>query len=141
MRQILAIGGGGFMMESTPSPVDRLIRDLTAKTQPAVCFLATPSGDLPAHIDRFHETYGALGCDTSHLAFFRQPDSLVPHADVAHLQASFLRCRSRDGSDGRDANRRSLLLQRDTENLGALENKTKCILACQEKPVKTVQVS
>ncbi|WP_321921140.1 Type 1 glutamine amidotransferase-like domain-containing protein [Paraburkholderia guartelaensis] len=75
MRQILAIGGGGFMMESTPSPVDRLIRDLTAKTQPAVCFLATPSGDLPAHIDRFHETYGALGCNTSHLAFFRQPDS------------------------------------------------------------------
>jgi dipeptidase E len=75
MRHILAIGGGGFMMENAASPVDTLIRDLTGKTRPAVCFLATPSGDLPAHIDRFHETYGALGCATSHLAFFRQPDS------------------------------------------------------------------
>lgn len=75
MRHILAIGGGGFMMESTPSPVDTLIRDLAGKAQPRIAFLATPSGDLPAHIDRFHETYGALGCETTHLAFFRQPDS------------------------------------------------------------------
>ena len=75
MRRILAIGGGGFMMENSPTPVDELIRDLTKKAHPSVCYLATPSGDLPAHIDRFHQTYGDIGCETSHLAFFRQPNS------------------------------------------------------------------
>jgi len=48
MRRILAIGGGGFMMEDSPSPVDKLIRDLTEKAHPNICYLATPSGDLPA---------------------------------------------------------------------------------------------
>jgi dipeptidase E len=42
MRRILAIGGGGFMMEDSPSPVDKLIRDLTEKAHPNICYLATP---------------------------------------------------------------------------------------------------
>jgi peptidase E len=75
MQRIIAIGGGGFLMEDTPSPVDRHIVDLTGKTRPRVSYLATPSGDLPTHLDKFHAAYGGLGCETSHLAFFRQPDS------------------------------------------------------------------
>ena len=75
MRRILAIGGGGFLMEDAPSPIDRHIVSLTGKARPRVCFLATPSGDLPEHIDKFHVTYSNLGCETSHLAFFRQRDS------------------------------------------------------------------
>lgn len=87
MRRILAIGGGGFMMENDASPIDALVRDLTGKTRPKVCFLATPSGDLPAHLDKFHHAYGALDCETAHLAFFRQPDARsIPVADFrAHL--------------------------------------------------------
>ncbi|TDG02030.1 peptidase E [Paraburkholderia guartelaensis] len=82
MQRILAIGGGGFMMEDTPSPIDRYIIDATGRTRPRICYLATPSGDLPAHIDKFHAAYGGLGCETSHLAFFRQPDSrAIPVAD------------------------------------------------------------
>jgi len=75
MRRILAIGGGGFLMEDAPSPIDRHIVSLTGKARPRVCLLATPSGDLPEHIDKFHATYNDLGCETSHLAFFRQRDS------------------------------------------------------------------
>ncbi|MEX3977326.1 Type 1 glutamine amidotransferase-like domain-containing protein, partial [Paraburkholderia caribensis] len=48
---------------------------LTGKARPRICYLATPSGDLPAHLDKFHAAYGSMGCKTSHLAFFRQPDS------------------------------------------------------------------
>ena len=82
MQRILAIGGGGFMMEDTPSPIDGYIASATGKARPRICFLATPSGDLPAHIDRFHAAYGSLGCETSHLAFFRQPDSRsIPVSD------------------------------------------------------------
>jgi dipeptidase E len=87
MQRILAIGGGGFMMEDGASPVDALVRDLTGKAHPNVCLLATPSGDLPAHIGKFHQAFGALGCETAHLAFFRQPDARsIPVADArAHL--------------------------------------------------------
>jgi dipeptidase E len=74
MRRILAIGGGGFMMEDAPSPIDEYVIRLTGKARPRICYLATPSGDLPAHLDRFHAAYGNMGCETSHLAFFRQPD-------------------------------------------------------------------
>lgn len=82
MRRILAIGGGGFMMEDAASPVDKLIRDLTGKAHPRVCYLSTPSGDLPAHIDKFHQAYGDIGCETSHLAFFRQPSpKAIPPTD------------------------------------------------------------
>ncbi|WP_322069131.1 Type 1 glutamine amidotransferase-like domain-containing protein [Paraburkholderia bannensis] len=87
MRRILAIGGGGFLMEDGASPVDALVRDLTGKVHPKVCFVATPSGDLPVHLDKFHQAFGALGCETKHLAFFRQPDARsIPVADFrAHL--------------------------------------------------------
>lgn len=75
MQRILAIGGGGFMMEDAASPIDRHIVSLTGKVRPRICYIATPSGDLPAHLDKFHSAYGDMGCETSHLAFFRQPDS------------------------------------------------------------------
>lgn len=57
-------------MGEKDSPIDEYIIDLTCKTRPQVCFLATPSGDYPPQIASFHEVYGKLGCGTSHLAFF-----------------------------------------------------------------------
>ena len=71
--RILAIGGGGFLMEDLPSPVDRLVARLTARQRPKVCFIATPSGDSVEGIDKFYAAFDALGCDASHLAFFRKP--------------------------------------------------------------------
>ena len=74
MQRILAVGGGGFMMEDDPSPIDAYIRNLTGKQRPRICFIPTASGDLPAHIDKFYRTYEHLGCEPSHLCFFRQAD-------------------------------------------------------------------
>jgi dipeptidase E len=73
MKRILALGGGGFLMENRHSPIDQYILRLTGKARPRVCFVATPSGDLPETIDRFYEAYGALECEPCHLAFFRKP--------------------------------------------------------------------
>lgn len=73
MKRILALGGGGFLMENRHSPVDEYIVRLTAKVRPRVCFISTPSGDLPESIDRFYEAYGSLECEPCHLAFFRKP--------------------------------------------------------------------
>ena len=71
--RILAIGGGGFLMEEAPSPVDRYIVRLTGRERPKVCFISTPSGDSIESIEKFYATFGSLGCEPAHLAFFRKP--------------------------------------------------------------------
>jgi dipeptidase E len=73
MKRILALGGGGFLMENRHSPIDQYIVKLTGKVKPRICFVSTPNGDLPEGIDRFYEAYGSLDCEPSHLAFFRKP--------------------------------------------------------------------
>ncbi|MGQ0511866.1 MAG: Type 1 glutamine amidotransferase-like domain-containing protein [Betaproteobacteria bacterium] len=73
MQRILAIGGGGFLMEEGPSPIDRYLLSLANSDKPRVCFVPTPSGDLPEHLDKFYEAYPTALCDPSHLSFFRKP--------------------------------------------------------------------
>lgn len=74
MRQILAIGGGGFQLEGEPSPIDDYILRLTGKPKPRVCLLSTTSGDRPEYIERFYGAYARRCCEPSHLAFFfREP--------------------------------------------------------------------
>ena len=83
MRRILAIGGGSFLMEEGPSPIDDLILRLTGKPKPRVCFVSTPSGDLPEHIERFDLAFSSEVCEPSHLAFFRKPGPRsIPLADI-----------------------------------------------------------
>jgi len=84
MRRILAIGGGGFMMESTLSPIDTYIRELAGVPRPRVCFIPTASGDLPTHIENFYRVYEQLDCEASHLTFFRQADrNAIPLTELA----------------------------------------------------------
>lgn len=76
------------MMEDALSPIDEYLVQLTGKARPRICYLATAGGDLPAHLEKFHAVYGNLGCETSHLAFFRRPDSrAIP---VASLREALL---------------------------------------------------
>lgn len=73
MQRILALGGGGFLMEDAASPIDEYIVKLTGKPRPRICFVSTASGDHPGHIDKFYAAYGKFDCDPSHIAFFREP--------------------------------------------------------------------
>ena len=75
MQRILALGGGGFLMEDAASPIDAYILTLPGKRKPKVCFVSTASGDHPDHIAKFYAAYGSLDCEPSHLAFFRNPTS------------------------------------------------------------------
>ncbi len=72
-RRILAIGGGGFLMEDASSPIDRHIARLTGQERPKVCFISTPSGDSVEMIEKFYAAFERLDCEASHLAFFRKP--------------------------------------------------------------------
>lgn len=48
-----------------------------------MCFVSTPSGDLPEHIERFDQAFSSEVCEPSHLAFFRKPGPhSIPLADL-----------------------------------------------------------
>jgi peptidase E len=73
MRQIIALGGGGFSMEPENLALDRYILEQTAKSSPAVCFLGTASGDADSYLVKFYTACARLDCKPSHLSLFRPP--------------------------------------------------------------------
>jgi peptidase E len=62
MRQIIAMGGGGFSMEPDNPALDRYILQQTGKSQPAVCFLPTASGDADGYVVNFYAAFTKLDC-------------------------------------------------------------------------------
>ena len=72
MRRIVAIGGGGFMMESAPSLLDEYVVALAKSPRPRVCFVATASGDAEQHLAKYYADFARFGGELSHLAFFRK---------------------------------------------------------------------
>ena len=72
-RRILAIGGGGFMMERGTSELDRFFVRLAGTRRPKVCFIGTGSGDAELVLAKYYRAFGRLDCRPSHLAFFRKP--------------------------------------------------------------------
>jgi dipeptidase E len=70
MRQIFAMGGGGFSMEPETLVLDRYILGLSKPEKPKVCFIPTASGDSDKYIVRFYSTYTHLSCQPSHLSLF-----------------------------------------------------------------------
>jgi len=73
VQRVVAIGGGGFLMEDKSSPIDHYLLSLAKSDVPRVCFIPTPSGDLLEHLDKFYQAYSTPGCHPSHLSFFRKP--------------------------------------------------------------------
>jgi dipeptidase E len=77
MRQIIAMGGGGFSMEPDNLALDRYILAQTSKADPAVCFLPTASGDADGYIVKFYAAFTGLACRPTHLSLFgRTPPDL-----------------------------------------------------------------
>ena len=77
MRQIIAMGGGGFSMEPDNLALDRYVLAQTGKARPRVCFLPTASGDAEGYVVNFYTAFTQLDCQPSHLFLFR-----VPTADL-----------------------------------------------------------
>ena len=66
MRHIVAMGGGGFLMDDPL--LDAAVLGLVTSPTPRVCLVPTASGDAAAVEDRFHAAFD--GCDTSVLRLF-----------------------------------------------------------------------
>jgi peptidase E len=72
-QQIIALGGGGFMMEPENPLLDQYILSATGVARPKICFVGTASGDASICIDLFYKTFGALGSLPTHLSLFKPP--------------------------------------------------------------------
>lgn len=80
-RHILALGGGGFLMEPAPALDDYALR-LSRTKSPRVCLLATGSGDNPAVIERFYQAFPPSRARASHLTLFRTENARPAPADA-----------------------------------------------------------
>lgn len=70
MRQIIAIGGGGFSMEPENPLLDKYILSQAKNDLPKVCFVPTASGDQTNYIEKFYKAFHTLPCQPSHLSLF-----------------------------------------------------------------------
>lgn len=71
-RRIIAIGGGGFLMERGPALLDEYFVQATAVRRPKICFVSTAAGDPEDMLAKFYKAFAKLDCRPSHLAFFRK---------------------------------------------------------------------
>lgn len=73
MKQIIALGGGGFSMEPDNPLLDLYILQQSQKETPKICFIPTASGDADSYIARFYDFFGKQNCEPTHLSLFKPP--------------------------------------------------------------------
>lgn len=76
MKQIIAMGGGGCLMEDSPL-LDDFILSRAKGSASRVCFVATASGDSDRMLVNFYTALGSR-CQVTHLPLFRRV-----HTDIA----------------------------------------------------------
>ena len=79
MRQIIAIGGGGFGRELGALKIEKYIVQQSNKIKPKICFIPTATGDDQNYIDNFYKAFNSLDCVTSHIDFFKRTIDLRTH--------------------------------------------------------------
>lgn len=79
MRQVIAIGGGGFGRTQDSNLIEQFILDQTGKKNPKICFIPTATGDLDPYIVNYYSVFSKLYCDPSHISFFKRTIDLEEH--------------------------------------------------------------
>lgn len=89
MKQIIAMGGGGFSMEPEKPLLDHYILSQSQKDSPQVCFLPTASGDSEGYIANFYKAFEQHKCKPSHLSLFKLPtkdlEAYVLEKDIIYV--------------------------------------------------------
>jgi dipeptidase E len=76
MKQIIAIGGGGFTTEPESSVLEQYALSQTRRSNPAVCFLPTAGGDAATYIAKFYASFVKLKCRPTHVPLFDRTPNL-----------------------------------------------------------------
>ena len=79
MRQIIAIGGGGFGRNPSDRKIEKYIVDQQSKENPNVCFIPTATGDNDAYKVNFYDVFTKLNCNPTHIDFFKRTINLEEH--------------------------------------------------------------
>jgi len=74
-RQIIALGGGGFLMENS-GLLDHYVLAASSAPHPRICFLPTASGDADSAIVKFYRAFRTRDCTPSHCELFRRDGEL-----------------------------------------------------------------
>jgi dipeptidase E len=89
MKQIIAMGGGGFSMEPDNPLLDQYILKQARKSIPKICFIPTASGDADNYIQRFYAFFEKQDCEPSHLSLFKPPardlESFLLQKDILYV--------------------------------------------------------
>lgn len=89
MKQIIALGGGGFSMEPENPLLDLYVLQQSEKETPQICFLPTASGDSDNYISRFYSSFKKHHCTPSHLSLFKPPtkdlESFLLEKDIIYV--------------------------------------------------------
>lgn len=89
MRQIIALGGGGFSMEPDNPLLDLYILKQAKKAKPKICFIPTASGDSDNYISRYYNFFNQQDCKPSHLSLFepltRELESCILEKDIVYV--------------------------------------------------------
>ena len=76
MRQIIAIGGGGFGRTTHENHIEQYILDQSSKSNPNILFIPTASAEPPDYIENFYKVFNELECHPSHLSLFKRTPNL-----------------------------------------------------------------
>jgi aminopeptidase N len=80
MRQVIAIGGGGFGRTHASNLIEQYILDqASTKSSPNICFIPTATGDLDPYVVNFYSVFSKLDCTPSHISFFKRTIDLEEH--------------------------------------------------------------
>ena len=92
LRQIIAMGGGGFSMEPRNLRLDRYVlaqAQARRRRRPRVCFVPTASGDSRDYVRRFFRAMEKHDCEPSALTLFRRdardPAKTIAQQDVLYV--------------------------------------------------------
>ena len=87
--QIIAMGGGGFLMEPDNPLLDDYVLAQSRHARPRICFLGTAMGDSAAYIEKFYAAFSQRECDPTHLMLFRTPppdvDGLIARQHIFYV--------------------------------------------------------
>ncbi|UOQ44234.1 Type 1 glutamine amidotransferase-like domain-containing protein [Halobacillus salinarum] len=73
MKQIIALGGGGFSEEPENPLLDEYILHQAQKEKPKICYVPTANGDSDICISWFYDFFKKQNCEPSHLSLFKPP--------------------------------------------------------------------
>jgi len=76
IKNIVAIGGGGFGRSIGSLEIEKYIISLVDKKRPKICFIPTASGDNDLYKLNFYRSFSKLDCITSHIDFFSRTENL-----------------------------------------------------------------